>query len=551
MNKKINGRTISLALIFILILITIALLIGKFTYSYLAPTIDDDVEGAGEVTASGDTIIFTKGNTLSLSANADNFKTGGSNLTATTNPKVKLMASSKAESASSKYFAGIIIKNNTYRYTTTDKKPEVILTVKDENGNIVETSADNLKFVTVNNNLKGFDITGVNGAFNIVTDHIIATPSNKSEVIHTWTFTLTFVNLGTDQSNNENSTLNIDVVLQKDKIPTTIADFCNNGDNLGNCIVNYYNGLNTASNIYYHDANLTNGAGDNSYRFAGASEDVNNYVCFGSDEVTCPTENLYRIIGVIDGKVKLIHAYGATTTMLGTDEGYVNTYQEAMSNNLELAQSFYKGKEDFAKIGTYKWNKSGTNTWSTSTTNTINLNTNYLTYLDGKNTKWKTMIADTTWYVGGMTPANGALSNAKTAYNYEVGANKDATTTVTSKIGLMYVSEYYYGATPDYWMLPGYDQNGSWNSDYTVWSGNDYSKAYNDNWMSTGLIEWTISRGSDISGGAFGVYVFGTVLGVAVGSSDGLVVRPSFSLSSSIKFTSGEGTAVNPIRINL
>ena len=402
MNKKINARTISLVLIFILILITIALLIGKFTYSYLAPTIDDDVEGAGEVTASGDTIIFTKGNTLSLSANTDNFKTGGSNLTATTNPKVKLMASSKAESASSKYFAGVIIKNNTYRYTTTDKKPEVILTVKDENGNIVETSADNLKFVTVNNNLKGFDITGVSGAFNIVTDHIIATPSNKSEVIHTWTFTLTFVNLGTDQTENENSTLNIDVVLKKDKIPTTIADFCSNGDNLGNCIVNYYNGLNTASNIYYHDSNLTNGAGDNSYRFAGASEYVNNYVCFGSDEATCPNENLYRIIGVIDNKVKLILADGATTTMLGTDEGYVSTYGSSSS---------YKGNGDLTKIGIYKWNKTRDNTWSTSTINTINLNTNYLAYLDGKNTKWKNMIADTTWYVGGMTPANGALSN--------------------------------------------------------------------------------------------------------------------------------------------
>ena len=280
MNKKINARTISLVLIFILILITIALLIGKFTYSYLAPTIDDDVEGAGEVTASGDTIIFTKGNTLSLSANSDNFKTGGSNLTATTNPKVKLMASSKAESASSKYFAGVIIKNNTYSYTTTDKKPEVILTVKDENGNIVESSADNLTFVTVNDNLKGFDITGVNGAFNIVTDHVIATSSNKSEVIHTWTFTLTFVNLGTDQSNNENSTLNIDVVLQKDKISATIADVCTGGDNLNDCIVNSYNKFENALSLYYHDSNLTNGAEDNSYRYAGASADVNNYICF-------------------------------------------------------------------------------------------------------------------------------------------------------------------------------------------------------------------------------------------------------------------------------
>ena len=161
------------------------------------------------------------------------------------------------------------------------------------------------------------------------------------------------------------------------------------------------------------------------------------------------------------------------------------------------------------------------------------------------------MIADTTWYVGGMAFANGYLSNAKTAYNYEVGANKDATTTVTSKIGLMYVSEYYYGATPDYWMLPGYDPNGHPNEDQTAWIGEDYSKAYNDNWMSTGLIEWTLSRRSDGSGSAFVVDVFGRVDDVAVVTSGGSVVRPSFSLSSSIKFTSGEGTAVNPIRVKL
>ena len=290
--KKINARTITLTILFVLILVVIALLIGKFSYSYLAPTVSDDVEGSGEVTASGDTIIFTKGNTLSLSANTDNFKTNGENLTATTNPKVKLMASSKTESASSKYFAGIIIKNNTYSYTTTDKKPEVILTVKDENGNIVETSADNLTFVTVNDNLKGFDITGVNGVFNIVTDHVIATSRNKSEVIHTWTFTLTFVNLDTDQANNENASLEMDVVLQKDKISATIADVCTGGDNLNDCIVNSYNKFENALSLYYHDSNLTNGAEDNSYRYAGASADVNNYICLGSSATTCPEDNL-------------------------------------------------------------------------------------------------------------------------------------------------------------------------------------------------------------------------------------------------------------------
>ena len=535
MNKKINARTISLVLIFILILITIALLIGKFTYSYLAPTIDDDVEGAGEVTASGDTIIFTKGNTLSLSANADNFKTGGSNLTATTNPKVKLMASSKTNSASSKYFAGIIIKNNTYSYTTTDKKPEVILTVKDENGNIVESSADNLTFVTVNDNLKGFDITGVNGAFNIVTDHVIATSGNKSEVIHTWIFTLTFVNLVTDQTGNENSTLNIDVVLQKDKIPTTIADFCSNGDNLGNCIVNYYNGLNTASNIYYHDANLTNGAGDNSYRYAGVSEAVNNYVCFGSNVTPCPADNLYRIIGVFGDRVKLIKSDYATSALLGADGDYSKMYT---ANNWD--NSNYKGN-NLANVAAYYWNKSNQNTWSLSNLNKTNLNKNFITNIGAD---WAAKIAETTWKVGGNTFANIANTSAKKAYQNEIvnpvtKNSQDNKTEYSAKIGLMYVSDYMYAVPQDKWTLVGYNSDAS----------KDYRAAISVNWMYMGLYEWTISRNADLSNFAFYVshtgYVYHDIVGYyAYG------VRPVFNLSSSVNYVSGSGTAADPILVN-
>ena len=302
---------------------------------------------------------------------------------------------------------------------------------------------------------------------------------------------------------------------------------------LSEYVMSQYTGTQGENGIYYHDSNLTNGAGDNSYRFAGA--DPNNYVCFGSDEATCPTENLYRIIGVIDGKVKLISADGAITDILGTDGGYVNTYQAVN----EKYSSYYKGNGDLTKIGAYKWNKTRNNTWSTSITNTTNLNTNYLTYLDSKNAKWKTMIADTTWYVGGMTGTNGYQPNAKTAYDYEVGANKVAITTVTSKIGLIYVSEYYYGANPDYWTLPGYNS-----------SGNDYRKATNDNWLYTGLKEWTISRRSDDSVDAFFVDSDGYVnVGSAAGPY-GRGLRPSFSLSPSIKFTSGEGTKNSPIRID-
>ena len=539
---------------FIIIVVALLVLSIGLTFAYfIAKTGPGSSANANVTTGTVDDLKFnvSKEN-ISLNVNQFNFASGSGNITDTVTATASLKANSTKNTATYNYYVYFQIESNNYMYTTADKKPEIVLSITGPNGEI--TSVDGLKYVTATNAdgtvVKGFDITTLgNSITRIANAFEISSTSSTNYTNQDWVFKVSFINLDTNQADNEGKTLTGKVLIQSNKLIDSVSDVAKNGDNLITAIQN----LSTKSKpsytgLYYHDSNLTNGAGDNSYRFAGA--DPNNYVCFGSDDTTCPTENLYRIIGVIDGKVKLIHSYGATTTMLGTNEGYVKTYQEVASNNLELFQSFYKGKEDFAKIGTYKWNKTGDETWSTSTTNTTNLNKNFLAYLDGKNTKWKTMIDNTTWYVGGMTGTNGAKSNAKTAYNYEVGANKDATTTVTSKIGLMYLSEYYYGATPDYWMLPGFDENGDVNDAGTAWIGEDYSKAYNNNWMSTGLIEWTLSRISNDSYLAFPVYVGGVVID-NVFVDNGLVLRPSFSLLSSIKFTSGEGTAVNPIRIKL
>ena len=535
----------------IVALVALALLVVGATYAYFQNQYGSASNADVKVTTyTTDVLTFETGDAINITADQESFAQGKGNRTGSTFARATLQANNKTNTVTANYYMYLNIENNTFTYTNTGT-PELILQVVEKTSGNPVTSITGLDYVTVtdgkNTSISGFDITNKKGLIALFSNKEI---SASPKTIEEYTITITLVNHSFDQNNNTGKNLSGTLKIQKEIIPSNIADVAKNGDNLVTVIETLgTKGNSSLTGLYHHDANLINGAGDNSYRFAGANP--NNYVCFGSDDTTCQTENLYRIIGVIDGKVKLIHANGATTTMLGTDEGYVKTYKEAASNKLELFQSFYKGKEDFAKIGTYKWNKTYDNTWSTSTTNTTNLNTNYLTYLDSKNTKWKTMIADTTWYVGGMTGENGALSNAKTAYTYEVGANKDATTTVTSKIGLMYVSEYYYGATPDYWMLPGFDQNGHENDAGTAWIGEDYSKAYNDNWMSTGLNEWTLSRRSDVSNETFVVSGVGYLLGVGGGPSFGIVARPSFSLSSSIKFTSGEGTAVNPIRINL
>ena len=479
--EKVNGRKLSLIFIFILILLVIALLVGKLTFSYLGPTLGEDLSNEGEVTASGDTLIFTKGSNLSLSATTDNFQTGGSNLSSTTNPKVRLIASSKTNSASATYYVGVVINSNSYTYTTSDNTAEAILTIKDENGSNVTSGVDGLTYVT-SGGVSGFDVTGKTGLFNIKTDYPISTTSSSTGTTHTWTFTLTFVNLGTDQSDNENASMDLDVYLQKEKILT-----------LAEHVISQYTGSQGDDSLYYHNSTLNNGAGDNSYRYAGASESVNNYICLGSDATTCPDANLFRIIGVFGDQTKVIRA---------------------------------------KSVGDQKWHTSDSNTWSSSSLNTY-LNGTYLTSLG----TLKNKIATTTWKVGGGTPANISEVVPATAYKNEVGSSASRTI-VNKKIGLMYVTDYYYSASPSAWTLVGYNS-----SDTTK----DYRVAKTINWLYLGSDEWTISRNSDTTSTAFCVNSTGFVSLDSVTIS--YAVRPSFNLESSTTYVSGSGSMSDPVRI--
>ena len=270
-------------------------------------------------------------------------------------------------------------------------------------------------------------------------------------------------------------------------------EICTNGQNLSECIISYANSDN-ASNIYYHDSSLTNGAGDNSYRYAGASDSVNNYICLGSDEATCLDANLFRIIGVFGDKTKVIRA---------------------------------------KSVGDKQWHTSQVNTWSSSSLNTY-LNGEYLTSLGTLTNK----IATTTWKVGGGPYANIEISVPKTAYQYEIGSSASSTTH-DAKIGLMYVTDYYYSASPSAWTLVGYNK-----SDATK----DYRAATSINWLYLNDKEWVISRNSDATTYAFAVYSTGCVLNYYVTNSN--AVRPSFNLESSVKYVSGSGSISDPVRIN-
>jgi len=316
---------------------------------------------------------------------------------------------------------------------------------------------------------------------------------------------------------------------EREADPTSLADY----------VKSLYTGTQGTNSIYYHDASLTNGAGDNSYRYAGASDQVNNYVCFGSTQSPCPADNLYRIIGVFGDQVKLIKSDYATSTLLGNDGDYKQAYTAT-----GYTSSTYKGN-NLANIAAYTWNYKnnttinsgkGSNTWSTSLLNKTNLNKNFITNIGAD---WAAKIADTTWKVGGNTFVNVAIHPAKTAYQNEIVSpvttnTTDNATTYSAKVGLMYASDYGFAAAPSAWTTQLNSYNGE--------------AIKNVNWMYMGLVEWTISRRADNAYNVFLVNSTGDVDNNSATYAYG--VRPVFYLSSSVNYASGSGTAADPILVN-
>ena len=371
-------------------------------------------------------------------------------------------------------------------------------------------------------------------------------------------------------------------------------------------IKSQYTGTQGENSIYYHDASLTNGAGDNSYRYAGGnyaltdvgkatgatmlvacdqttttalidfycngikqyvgvacavsnhyytvkgdtttyqtydealtaavtkgyltSDNVKNFVCFGSTENPCPTDNLYRIIGVfgknyhgVSGQqlVKLIKYDYAKSSLLGTDGDFASESSNGYSN--------------------YYWNKTtGTNTWSASNLNKINLNTNFLSNIGSD---WTNKISTVTWKVGGNTYNN--ITNVKPSVSYKNEiVNPAETTTYDAKVGLMYISDYLFSASPTFW---------TYTVSISTTSTDDYKAAKGDTWLYGKQSEHVITRATNYTDAGFCIEYNGFVYNYSYPMpviGNGRFVRPTFNLNPDIYYVSGVGSIDDPIRIN-
>ena len=478
--KKIKSNKL-LSILSVLIIGVFFILIARVTYAYLAPVFNSaktDVMGSSDTV---DDFKFELGDPLKIDATPTTLKENGTNYVTSTTAKALLKANSTKKTATYNYYVYFQIASNTFTYSD-GSTPEIILTVTNPNGDEV-TSIEGLTYGTFNG-VSGFDVTTKEGTFNIANSYEITSNSSTSYTTQSWTIKITYLNLSIDQSINFGNSMGVNIYITKTE-KVLLADY----------VISQYTGTQGENSLYYHNSTFENGAGDNSYRYAGASDSVNNYICLGSDEATCPDANLFRIIGVFGDQTKVIRA---------------------------------------KSVGDKEWNTSESNTWSSSSLNAY-LNGEYLTSLGTLADK----IATTTWKAGGGIWSNIVASVPKTAYQNEVGSSASSTT-VDKKIGLMYVSDYYYSASPSAWTLVGYNS-----SDATK----DYRAATSTNWLYLGSTEWTISRDSDDTNYAFRVTSTGDV-NFSIVDSRSFAVRPSFNLESSVKYVSGSGSMSDPVRVN-
>ena len=487
--KKENKKKVTILTIIAVVVLLLVVVGATFAYFQAQGGTNSNTD-VNIQTSTTDNLSFQVGSAISLTANQEDFGQGSGNKSGETFVRATLTANNATNNATRNYYVYLDITSNNFEYTTDDEQAELLLKITDPDGAEVITLGS-LERKT-SGGVTGFDITTSQGLITIADNYEIV---STGTVTQEWQIEVIFANLDSDQNANTGKSFSANLIIQEEPMggeELAYHETCTPGT-MACDIARLYteDGVN---DLYYHDGSGTYGsqeAGDNSYRYAGANP--NNYVCFGATGADCQNaENQYRIIGVFDNQVKLIKA---------------------------------------TSYGDYAWNADSVNTWNGTTKPDIYTTLNE-TYYNTLGSEWQNLIAESTWQVGGFK----SINTTKAIYDVEVGTGQSGYEE-TMKIGLMYVSDYGYGASPE-----------KWTTALAYPDGENYGT---DNWLYLGDREWLISRLTGRSDGAF--YVLPSY-GGTMGRDNVVVafaVRPSFSLTSTVEISSGTGTNTDPFVLNL
>ena len=279
---------------------------------------------------------------------------------------------------------------------------------------------------------------------------------------------------------------------------------------------------------------------DGNIRYYGASP--NNYIYFNCSDYsnqsasTCET---WRIIGVFEGKVKLIrgsqigtYAWDNKNTSTGAETAYgKNDWAEA-----RLMKLLNPGYESETTGGSLYYNAKSGNcyAWQNNATKTCNFTSTGI-----KNDITRNLISDTTSYLGGY---NSTEVYSNEIYEKERGGAvyTGRPTTWTGKIALAYPSDYGYAAD-----LSKCSQ--------TLYNYND-STCTSNNWMKSIVAPnygWLLTPNSGLADITWHVYSSGFVdySGYYAFNANG--VTPVLYLDPSVDIKSGTGSSSAPYQLSI
>ena len=217
---------------------------------------------------------------------------------------------------------------------------------------------------------------------------------------------------------------------------------------------------------------------ENGIRYTG--KNPNNYVSFNGE--------LWRIIGIFDGKMKVIR-------------------EESIKDQV--------------------WSNDEKNAWESSSLYNY-LNTTYYNSLDSTS---KNMVENATWRIGGWYTADITASQMVEKEENIKGAGAN-TLTATGFIGLMSASDYGYASSECY--------------DSKPLKSYSNSTCTSTNWIFKNLDEWTLTSHSTQTE----VFIINNDgRGDFYGVNYAISVRPSLYLKANVKIKSGSGTPINPYRL--
>lgn len=221
--------------------------------------------------------------------------------------------------------------------------------------------------------------------------------------------------------------------------------------------------------------NLTKVTKDNSYRFTGANP--NNYIKFSESDKT------YRMIGIIDGKIKVI------------DTSYKEMeYNDTLNNSYE------------------------------NTTIKESLNNEYLITL---NENIRNLLDESNWYINSIVRN---YSNVDELTDEEISDKKNGKY-VTDKIGLPYISDYIYAYdSTDSEYGKKISKTNNWFFQDNIWF---ITRVNYNNKMDMEYYEYVFYLKND---GSIDVSLV----------TEAKNVTPCFYLKSNIKYISGTGSLVDP-----